>query len=108
MTLSPRRTMLTFYGHAGRMVAQYKLLSLPVREDWLVHRCLEIYNDPAPCQMRRTSVVNRLLGELVGFLEGVVSDNDERLDWDEFPLSFREWIDLPNPEAVEIVLVSLT
>jgi len=51
-----------------------ELLDLPLKEEWILKKSIEFFDDPAPCYLHRGAVTVRLLDEIWESVEeGVTS-----------------------------------
>ena len=75
----PVKQLIIKITNANKDVIQEKhLYDLPVREEIVIMKSVEFFNDPEPCYIHRGAVLNRLYHEIERRLEsGPLSSDDE-------------------------------
>jgi len=48
----------------GNILFNGSLMDLPIKEEWVIKKSIEFFNDPAPCYIHRGAVTVRLLNEI--------------------------------------------
>ena len=48
----------------GKVLFSGSLIELPLKDEWIVKKCVEFFNDPEPCFIHRGAVSVRLLNEI--------------------------------------------
>lgn len=94
MSMSLTKTRLTIISAGQTILYQGKLTNLPIPEPIIIQKSIEFFNDPAPCMIHRSAVLNRLYTELLCTVEqatGVMSEQPF-CSWDELSTEQRSWI----------------
>ena len=81
---------LVFMGIDGEVTMQKKLTTLPIREDVLIRKSIEFFNDPEPCMIHRSAVMKRIYYELGDYLDAMLSNNIKEVDWVSVPEPLKE------------------
>ena len=58
------------------------LMDLPLKDEWIVKKSIEFFNDPAPCYIHRGAVTVRLLNEI---WESAASNEGTASEYVDFP-----------------------
>ena len=53
----------------GNVIYQGKITGLPLKDELIVSKSILFFNDPSPCFIHRSAVMNRLFAELEEYLE---------------------------------------
>ena len=48
----------------GKVLFSGSLADLPLKEEWIIKKSVEFFNDPEPCFLHRSAVAIRLLNEI--------------------------------------------
>lgn len=61
------------------------LLDLPLREDLIIEKSIQFFNDSNPCFLHRSAVIKRLLCEIEDGLGMLTSEGEVTYSWDKLP-----------------------
>jgi hypothetical protein len=53
----------------GQTLFSGELIDLPIKEEWILAKSVEFFNDYSPCYIHRSAVITRLLDEIWNSLE---------------------------------------
>lgn len=98
----PVQWIVCAIGKDNRIVLEKNLKHLPLREESIIAKSIEFFNNPEPCMIHRSAVINRICMELMEYFENV-SKSNHQLSWDEIPVSFRQLFDFK--EKVEKLVI---
>jgi hypothetical protein len=62
---------------------------MPLRDDLIIEKCIEIFNDSSPCFIHRSAVMKRLYAELEEYLEYGLKNCKKEWYWNELPPSIQ-------------------
>lgn len=62
------KTFITFIDNKGKVILEQKLTSLSLREEALISKSIEFFNDPEPCMIHRSAVMKRMYMEISDLL----------------------------------------
>ncbi|HZJ57702.1 MAG TPA: hypothetical protein VFD89_05610 [Clostridia bacterium] len=91
-----RNITISFVGKSGSVLSHKKLLELPLRNEFIIGRSIEYFNDPEPCMIHRSAVIKRIYMELFDYLGGIYTSREVEMLWDILPQKFRKAIDIPQ------------
>ena len=100
MTVILKKLVFGFLNVQGQVLVEYHLYSLPIREEQLIRKSIEFFNDPEPCMIHRSAVMQRLYAEIVDAVTGRLQNQDTVINWCDFPDHLAACIALPDPQAV--------
>lgn len=95
-----RKLVVTFTGEGNRMLAQHRMVGLPIRERQLVERSIELFHDPEPCMIHRSAVTQRIYEEFLSFVSSRIPEQGGAVEWNEIPSRIACCIDLTEPLEV--------
>ena len=75
----------------GSLIFEGRVSELPVTEGLLINKCVEFYNDPEPCMIRRTAAQMRLYAEFEMWLDSIGAEEGRRVELCEIPAEFKGW-----------------
>jgi hypothetical protein len=79
----------------GKIIFKRKVTGLPLAEKAIIAKSIEFYNDPEPCMIHRSAVMNRMYFDLSSFIEEhLIRRGIAELPWDSIPERLREMIDI--------------
>jgi hypothetical protein len=107
MAYNIKKMVITFLSQQEKVLVRHRVLCLPIREDQLILKSIEFFNDPEPCMIHRSAVINRLYTEILDFLIRRLSGQGGTLDWSEFPSTLAAYLVLPDPKSICQVRLSL-
>lgn len=55
---------ISFLNNRKEVVKSYKLTSVPIKEQTIISKSIEFFNDPEPCFIHRSAVIKRLVAEI--------------------------------------------
>ena len=85
---------LYFMGDQGEMLVKKKLTALPLKEEFIIKKSIEFFNDPEPCMIHRSAVMKRIYMEINEFFLLVLKDGKQEVLWDNFPSFIKEGLDI--------------
>ncbi|MBM7582732.1 hypothetical protein JOD02_001589 [Caldicoprobacter guelmensis] len=89
-----RDIVLGFLNKQGKMLFERKLTAIPLKEEVIILRSIEYFNDPEPCMIHRSAVMKRIFMEFGEFLNQNIEKGKFELLWDEIPEELRKIIDI--------------
>lgn len=93
-----KNTMISFIGIDNKLILKTKITGIPLKDDFIIKKSIEFFNDPEPCMIHRSAVMKRIYMEFFDYFKGLIGagkDQDQVL-WDDLPLLVRESVDLPG------------
>lgn len=83
---------LCFVGKGEETILDKRLMSVPLREEAIINKSIEFYNDSEPCMIHRSAVMKRLFFELGEFLQKCVQEGAFLLEWSSLPDNFKSYL----------------
>ncbi len=83
----------------GKEVFRGPLIEIPIREEVVIEKSIEFFDDPEPCYIHRGAVVTRLADEIAQACEA----EKKPLAGEKLPQEFCRWLSFDNVEAIEII-----
>lgn len=87
---------ITFINQNGRTELCCKLSSLPLKEEKIIEKSKDLFNDPEPCIIHRSFVIKKMLMEISEYLEEVLPEGKGQIMCDKIPNSVSELICISN------------
>lgn len=81
---------ITFIDMNGRTELQCKLNTLPLKEEKIIEKSMELFNDPEPCIIHKSYVIKKLLLEIDEYLSEVLPEGKGRIMYGSIPENIRE------------------
>lgn len=63
------KTQVSFFDNNDKLLFEGELDSIPIKEDVIIRKSIEFFNDHNPCYIHRGAVTVRLLGEIDGYMK---------------------------------------
>ncbi len=101
--MQPRRIL--FIDRKGSINHECKLNSLPFKDEIIIGKSIELFNDREPCIIHRTYVMKKLMMEINEYFNEVLPIGKGQIALEEVPNNIRELLNISN-EVVKIQLDS--
>ena len=82
----------------GKEVFRAPLVEISLKEEKVIEKSIEYFDDPEPCYIHRGAVVARLADEMAAEAE----KNGGKLSGDEIPELYREVLAYEDLESIEV------
>ena len=99
-TATPARCSLVLIDEAESVLGRYPLVRLPIREETVIRKSIEFFDDPEPCFLHRSAVLQRLLAEIFDAFPQNGPSVGASIDWSAVPSHLRDSLDLPDPARI--------
>ncbi|NLM11412.1 MAG: hypothetical protein GX213_11670 [Clostridiaceae bacterium] len=76
------------------VVSVKRLIDLPIKEEGIISKSIEWYNDPEPCTIHRSAVMKRIYFELMEYLEMNKQNGINLLPLESIPYSLLSLFDI--------------
>ena len=101
-----RKAIIRFIGENSEILLDKKLIALPLKEDFVINKSIEFFNDPEPCMIHRSAVMKRTYMEFFDYFNQLKGQGKDQVFWDELPVSIKESLNICNkPYIVEFYLI---
>ena len=84
--------IITLIGENGDTILEKKLNHLPIKDDYVIAKSIEFFNDPEPCMIHRSAVLDRIFMEYMEYFEKLLINGE--LIRHELPESLRQILDI--------------
>ncbi|WP_024831735.1 hypothetical protein [Ruminiclostridium josui] len=101
--MQPKR--IIFIDKKGCTNNEYKLNSLPFKEEIIIKKSIELFNDREPCIIHRTYVMKKLMLEINEYFNEVLPDGKGQIELEEIPKNIRALLNINN-DVVKVQLDS--
>lgn len=81
----------------GNNLVNYTPLQLPIKENVIIEKSIELFDDDEPCIIHRTYVMKKLMLEIDSIVENILDKNTTHLKIDKGIIW--DYIDLPPDTA---------
>jgi hypothetical protein len=78
----------------GSIVLEQKVLRLSLKEESIIAKSVEFYNDPEPCMIHRSAVMKRMYLEWEDFILRRLPDRRGLLKWEAVPQNLRDYLEI--------------
>ncbi len=96
---------IIFIDKKGSTNCECKLNSLPFKDEIIIEKSIELFNDREPCIIHRTYVIKKLMLEVSEYLDEVLPDGKGQITLEEVPVNIRELLNI-SCDVVKIQLES--
>jgi hypothetical protein len=97
------KMVLCFFDDKGQAIMERKLTAIPLKEEAIIRRSIEFFNDPEPCMIHRSAVMKRIYMEFYEFFSQNLQEGKHKLLWNEIPGVLREMMDVKR--EVDVITV---
>ena len=97
---------LCFVDIQNEIILQKKITSLPLKDDVIIDKSIELFNDPEPCMIHRSAVMKNIYDKLTEYFDQKVSQGYTEVLWHDIPEIIKYPLDLK--ETVYRVIIKKT
>lgn len=87
-------TVLVFIEPSGNIIKKCKITSLPLKEEVIIAKSIEFFNDDSPCFIHRSAVMKRLYSEIEEYFSQHGENRVYEWNWDVIPQYIRACLDM--------------
>jgi hypothetical protein len=91
-----RKTRICIVGEDDQVILDKKLTALPLKEEFVIKRSIEFFNDPAPCMIHRSAVLKRTYMEFFEYFSQLKNQGKKEVFWEQLPPVFKEALNLKD------------
>ncbi|HEX9062875.1 MAG TPA: hypothetical protein VF941_22105 [Clostridia bacterium] len=81
---------VAFIDRNGRTELECKLTSLPLKENKIIEKSMELFNDPEPCIIHKSFAMKKLLLEICEYFSAVLPEGKGQIMCGDIPPNIRE------------------
>lgn len=96
---------IIFIDKKGSKNCECKLNSLPFKDEIIIEKSIELFNDREPCIIHRTYVIKKLMLEVSEYFGEVLPDGKGQIALEEVPVKIKELLNISR-DVVKIQLDS--
>lgn len=95
---------ISLTGSGGKVIFHGMLAALPLKEERIISKSIEMFNDSDPCIIHKTYVMKKIMLEIDDYLNSLLEEEKLQVDWKYVPQSIKQLLDLKD----EINEISVT
>lgn len=96
---------LCFIDNLGEIIEEKNLTALSLRDESIIEKAIEFFDDPEPCMIHRSAVINRIFAEVGEYFLQHVEKGKLEILWNQVPDCLRSYIN--TKDGVKYVRVKL-
>ncbi|OPZ93010.1 MAG: hypothetical protein BWY74_01321 [Firmicutes bacterium ADurb.Bin419] len=96
--------IISFINCNGEIFFRAKITSIPLKEESIVKKCIELFNDSEPCIIHRSFAIKKIYFEIKDMFEQVLNKGENVILKDNIP-EIIEMIDIDNKENLNKVII---
>ncbi|MDF2881083.1 MAG: hypothetical protein K0R54_1640 [Clostridiaceae bacterium] len=89
--MSIKTVFLTDY--SGQVIFHGRITSLPLKEEKVIKKSIEMFNDSDPCIIHKSYVMKKIILDIDDYLNTVLEQGKVKLDWEYVPESIKQVLD---------------
>ncbi|QNU66648.1 hypothetical protein EHE19_017650 [Ruminiclostridium herbifermentans] len=94
---------ITFLDTNGGIKLECKFNSLPLRDEKIIEKSVELFNDHEPCIIHKSFAMKKLLFEIDEYFSKVLPSGKGQIIWENVPQNIRELLCI-NDDVIKIQL----
>ena len=95
---------ISLLSDSKKVLLEKKLSSIPLREENLIKKSIEFFDDPAPCMIHRSAVMLRLYMEILEYLEKHMEKETQSIMWKDVPEHLRNYLSVEDSNVIYVML----
>lgn len=96
---------LNLIDYKEAIVSDKRLISIPLREEIIIAKSIEFFNDPEPCMIHRSAVMTKMYNELFNYFTGIIESGRSEMLWNEIPSYFKCYFNYK--EDLQKIIISI-
>jgi hypothetical protein len=88
--------ILCLIGENGCVLFENKITALPLKEEIIIKKSIEYYNDPEPCMIHRSAIMKYLYIQVDDFLHQKLSEDKKKILWDDLPQNIKDFLKIDH------------
>jgi len=101
-----RLSTIRFVDNTDAVLLERKLISLPLKEDVIINKSIEFFNDPEPCMIHRSAVMKRFFVEFESYFEDMIRNDIVEINISNLPSSLKDYLSLPKGVTKVVLLLN--
>ncbi len=90
--MQPKRIIFT--DNKGSTLHECKLNSLPLKEEKIIEKSIELFNDREPCIIHKSFVMKKLMLEINEYFNEVLPNGKGQIALEEIPKNIKELLNI--------------
>lgn len=86
--------VISFLDEKGKVILKNNIKSLPLKEEIIIQKSIEMFGDPEPCILHKTCAMKKLFIEIDDFFEEKINNDIREIKWKEIDVSIKEKLDV--------------
>lgn len=85
---------ISFIDCKNKILFSFKIKSLPIKEEGIIRKSIEFFNDPEPCFIHRGAVAARITAEIYEYFSNNVKKGMNEIQWVDFPEKYKNLLNV--------------
>lgn len=94
---------ITFIDRNGRTKLECKLNSLPLNDEKIIEKSIELFSDHEPCIIHKSFAMKKLLFEIDEYFSEVLPSGKGQIIWENIPKNIKELLYI-NDDVIKLQL----
>jgi hypothetical protein len=94
---------ITFIDQDGKTKLECKLNSLPLKDEKIIEKSIELFSDEEPCIIHKSFAIKKLLFEIDEYFNEVLPSGKGQITWESIPKNIRELLCI-NDDVLKLQL----
>ncbi len=94
---------ITVIDNNGSTKLECKFNSLPLKDEKIIEKCVELFNDHEPCIIHKSFARKKLLFEIDEYFIQVLPSGKGQIIWESIPQNIRELLNI-NDDVIKLQL----
>lgn len=86
--------IISLVDFSDSIIYEDRFSSLPIKEDGIVNKSIELFHDSEPCIIHRTFIMKKFYFEMDKYLDCLLKDGMKEVSYDILPDWIREMLDI--------------
>lgn len=87
---------LSFVSKDNDILLEVGITSLPLKENYVIRKSIELFNDEEPCIIHKTFCMKKLYLEIKDYFDNLLFEGYEHILWCNIPAKISELLDIKS------------
>lgn len=94
---------IIFIDENDRIKLECKFNSLPLKDEKIIEKCIELFSDHEPCIIHKSFAMKKLLLEIDEYFSQVLPSGKGQINWESIPENIKELLNV-NDDVIKLKL----
>lgn len=94
---------IIFIDENDRIKLECKFNSLPLKDEKIIEKCIELFSDHEPCIIHKSFAMKKLLLEIDEYFSQVLPCGKGQINWESIPQNIKELLNV-NDDVIKLQL----